>query len=171
MSTEMIRQALEKFGRVLAEAPEKARGKNASATASLRDGLAFQVSGPRGEVVQTDMPPAMGGAASAPGPGWLLRAALASCTGSVIAMRAASLGVTLDTLEVTVESESDNRGILGLDDKISAGLDELRTEVRIGAANVNPDQLREIVRWADEHSPVACTLREAPESRVDVAVV
>jgi uncharacterized OsmC-like protein len=171
MAIDAIRDAQEKLARTIGGNPENARGKNVPATATLRDGLAFQVTGPRGESVQSDMPPAMGGAAAAPGPGWLMRAALASCTGTVIAMRAAKLGIELTTLEVTVDSESDNRGILGLDDQISAGLYGMRTQVRIGAANAGTEQLREIVQWADVHSPVACTLLGSARSGVDVAVV
>ena len=117
------------------------------------------------------MPAALGGAGSAANPGWLLRAGLASCTATVIAMRAAKLGIALDTLEVSVESESDNRGMLGLDDTVSAGLSGLKMRVRIGAAGADGSQLQEIVRWADAHSPVACTLREAGEGKLDVEVV
>jgi uncharacterized OsmC-like protein len=171
MSIETIRQALEKYEKILADNPEKACAKNPSATASLQDGLSFQVTGPRGETVRTDMAPALGGAASGAAPGWLLRAGLASCTATVIAMRAASLRVVLDKLDVTVDSESDTRGMLGLDENISAGLGGFRTQVKIGAANASADQLREIVHWADAHSPVACTLREAPGNRLEVDVV
>ncbi len=171
MSSEAIRDALEKLSQTIREHPEKAGGKNSAATATLREGLGFQIAGPRGEKAETDMPRAMGGAAAAPNPGWLLRAALASCIGSVITMRAASLGIALETLEVAVESESDTRGMLGLDEKISAGLSGLQTRVRIGAANAGADQLQEIVRWAAEHSPVACTLRETAGKGVEVVVV
>ena len=73
-----------------------------------------------------------------PQPGWLVRAALASCTGTAIAMRAAKLGIAVEKLEVSVESESDNRGLLGLDQTISAALIGLRTIVRIRAANTTP---------------------------------
>ncbi len=171
MSGQSIREAQENLGKVIAENPAKAHSKNTSATASLRKDLKFQISGPRGEKVETDMPPAVGGGAAAAAPGWLLRAGLASCTATVIAMRAAKLGVALDLLEVTVDSNSDNRGLLGLDEKVSAGLSALRTQVRIGAKNATPDQLREIVHWADRHSPVACTLREAPASSLDIEIV
>ena len=58
----------------------------------------------------------VGGTATAPSPGWLLRAAEASCVTTLIAMRAAVLGVTLETVEVTVDSELDDRGMLGMDD-------------------------------------------------------
>ncbi len=60
-------------------------------------------------------------AASAPSPGWLLRAAEASCVATLITMRAAMLGIDLDTLEVTVDSVSDDRGLLGVDDTVPAG--------------------------------------------------
>jgi uncharacterized OsmC-like protein len=166
-----IREAQEKFANTIAQDSAKARVKNSPATASLDNGLKIRVTGPRGEAIETDMPAALGGTGSAANPGWLLRAGLASCTATVIAMRAAKLGVALDTLEVSVESESDNRGMLGLDETVSAGLAGLRTHVRIGAAGADGTQLQEIVRWADAHSPVACTLREAGEGRLDVEVV
>ena len=117
-----VREAMEKLGTAIAADPSKARAKNAPATARLASGLQCEVTGPNGERLATDMPPAMGGAASGPNPGWLFRGSLAACTATVIAMRAAQLGITLTDLEVTVESESDNRGILGLDEQISAGL-------------------------------------------------
>jgi len=171
MSTESIREAQEKLGRAIGENPEKARGKNAAATAVLTQDLQFRVTGPNGEAVETDMPRGMGGGAAAPAPGWLLRAALASCTGTVIAMRAAKQGVALRTLEVTVESESDNRGLLGLDERISAGLSGLRLRVKIGADGTSADQLRSLVQWGDRHSPVGCTLHEAPAVRLEVEIV
>ncbi len=168
---DMIRQAQEKVAYAIAQDPAKARVKNPSATASLQNGLRMSVTGPRGEAVETDMPPALGGAGGAANPAWLLRASLASCTATVIAMRAAKLGVALDALEVSVESESDTRGLLGLDDTVSAGLDGLRMRVRIGAAGVDGARLQEIVRWADAHSPVACTLYAAQENRIEIEVV
>jgi uncharacterized OsmC-like protein len=153
-----IREAQEKLANTIAQDPARARVKNSPATAALEHGLKIRVAGPRGEAIETDMPAALG-AGRAANPGWLLRAGLASCTATVIAMRAAKLGVALDTLEVSVESESDNRGMLGLDETVSAGLSGLRTRVRIGAAGADGAQLQDIVRWADAHSPVACTLR------------
>jgi uncharacterized OsmC-like protein len=168
MST--VSEAIAKLSKTFTEQPEKARTKNAAATASLQDGLQFLVTGPAGEKILTDMPAPMGGTASGPNPGWLLRAALASCNATVIAMRAARLGVKLETLEVTVDSDSDNRGILGLDDRVTAGLLSLRTKVRIGAKDAAPAQLRELVAWAEAHSPVGCTIRHAPSANTEVEV-
>lgn len=171
MSTSNIRTAIENVSAAIAADPAKARSKNAPATARLVGGLQCELSGPYNERLVTDMPPAMGGAASGPNPGWLLRSALASCTATVIAMRAAKLGVELADLEVTCESDSDNRGILGLDENVSAGLAAVRMKVRISAPGTPAETLREIVAWADAHSPVGCTMRNAPALRLDVEVL
>ena len=171
MTTASISAALDALGNAIRVDPDKARAKAAPATARLLEGLRCEVTGPRCEPVYTDMPPAMGGAASAPNPGWLLRGALASCMTTVVAMRAARLGLALKVLEITVESESDHRGILGMADDISAGYSALRFRVRIGADGVAPSKLRELVEWGDAHSPVGCTVRNAPVPTVEVEIV
>jgi uncharacterized OsmC-like protein len=168
MSNVQIREAIEKVSQVLAEKPEKARVRNAPATASLVEDLKCQVKGPAGETFQTDMPAGVGGGATAPTPAWLLRAALASCNATCIAMRAAKRGVNLAKLEVTVSSESDNRGMLGLDEHVSAGLQNLRVHVRISAPGTSPEELAELARWGCSHSPVGCT--DTPSAQVEVQV-
>jgi len=171
MAPTSVREAIEKLSKLFVAQPERARAKNSPATATLTEGLKFQVTGAHGESASTDMPRAVGGEGSAPNPAWLLRASLASCTATVIAMRAAQLGVALSTLEVSVSSESDARGMLGTDDGVSAGLLDLWTDVKIDAADTTGEQLEEIVRWADAHSPVGCTLRRPSASglRIEVA--
>lgn len=161
MSEQAIRDAIDNIAKVISATPDKGRVKNAPATASLINDLTLSVVGPNGESARTDMPRSIGGGGGVPQPGWLMRAALASCTGTVIAMRAAKLGIAVEKLEVSVESESDNRGLLGLDQSISAALTGLRTIVRIRAGNTPPDELQSLIRWSDAHSPVACTLRSA----------
>jgi uncharacterized OsmC-like protein len=169
MTEPAIRQAIERTMAAIGADSTKAKAKNVPATARITDGLKCEVTGPQGERLETDMPPAMGGTASGPNPAWLLRSALASCTATVIAMRAATLGIQLEALEVTVESESDARGILGMDPAVSAGLGAIRTRVKIqGAASA--DSLRALVAWADAHSPVGCTLKDNPTCLLDVEI-
>ena len=55
------------------EHPEKAVGLDAAARARLVEGLRVDVEGPHGWSVATDMSKSIGGTASAPSPGWLLR--------------------------------------------------------------------------------------------------
>ena len=171
MSLPKVREAIEQLSATISADPMKARGKNVPATARLTEGLRCELSGPYNERLVTDMAPAMGGTASGPNPGWLLRGAIASCTATVIAMRAAKLGVALSNLEVTVETDSDLRGILGLDEDVSAGHGPVRMKVTIGAPAASPEVLREIVTWADRHSPVTCTVRQAAQCSLEIRVV
>lgn len=161
MGTEQIRQAIETATAYLREHPSDARSTDSEATATIVDGLVVKVTGPGGTTIRTDMVPSVGGAATAPSPGWLLRAAEASCVTTLIAMRAATLGITLDTLEVTVDSESDDRGILGIDDTVPAGPLSGRVMVRLTAAGVEAATLEEIAHWGVKHCPVCDALERA----------
>jgi uncharacterized OsmC-like protein len=171
MSDVSISDALQRVSDVMLADPAKAHTKGTPATARLVEGLRIEVSGPTGESALTDMPTAMGGASSAPAPAWLLRAAIASCTASVIAMRAAQIGVHLKTLEATVESEVDQRGMLGLGENVSAAFTSMHLRVRIAADDAAPEDLRALVTWGDAHSPVASTVRDSPVTSVEVKIV
>lgn len=161
MSQSEIAQAITRSRQYLNDRPEKACSRDSKATAVLEEGLRVRVEGPRGWSLVTDMAPGVGGKGSAPTPGWMLRSASAACFASLIAMRAAEKGVDLSLLEVEVDSESDNRGLLGLGDDIPAGPLGLRTLVRVAAADADDATLRDIVQWADEHSPVDDAVRRA----------
>jgi uncharacterized OsmC-like protein len=170
MNNANIRESLNKISNTFAEQPDKALTRTSPLTAKLTGGLRCEVRGPNAEMMHTDMPATLGGGASAPTPGWYLRAAVASCTATVIAMHAARLGIALSTLEVSVESRADQRGLLGLDG-VAAGVSTLHTRVRIGSPGVDADELRTLVAWGDAHSPVACTVRSAPVCSIDVEIV
>lgn len=150
---------------------EECRYTDKAATAVVEDGLRCRAEGPNGALLVTDMPQAIGGGGVAPSPGWLLRAALANRDATVIAMRAAQVGVAPTALEVTVDSESDDRGLLGMDDAIPAGALSMRTRVHIAADGVPPERLLEIVTWAETHSSVGDVVRRAVPFTTEVAVV
>jgi uncharacterized OsmC-like protein len=154
MSNTKIRDALAQATAYLTAHPNEARYTDSPATAVLELGLAVTVQGPNGAVVRTDMPKSVGGGDGAPSPGWLLRAAQASCLATLIAMRAAQQGIELGRIEVVVDSESDDRGILGLDDSVPAGPLSSRARVRIGRTDLPPGQINAIIRWAEVHCPV-----------------
>jgi uncharacterized OsmC-like protein len=170
MSNLAARESLERAKRLFLEKPAAARKPNAWATAVWRDGLACELSGPAAEKAITDMPEPMGGQAAGCNPGWLLRAGMASCAATAIAMRAAMQGIALKTLEVKVESQSDARGLVGIAD-VPTALANLRMSVKIGADGIDEAQLRELAAWGEANSPVSCTLRERPPVALDVSVV
>jgi uncharacterized OsmC-like protein len=171
MSGERIRLSIDGISNYFSQHPEKACGPDPKAVAVVEEGLRCRVEGSNGAILVTDMPKGVGGAATAPTPGWFLRAALASCDATMIAMRAAQLGVTLTSLEVTVESESDNRGLLGLAGAEFPGPLAVRIVVRLGSEDVPAEQLRQIVKWAEDHSPVGDAVRRAIPSAAVVEVV
>jgi uncharacterized OsmC-like protein len=164
-----IRKAIEAASDYLAKNPEEARSTDSAAVATLVDGLVMRVDGPSGASISTDMVPSVGGTATAPSPGWLLRAAEASCVATLIAMRAAVLGITLDTLEVTVDSESDDRGLLGIDESVPAGPLRGRVAVRITADGIDPATLEEMAHWGVKHCPVCDALERAVPITTEVA--
>jgi uncharacterized OsmC-like protein len=169
MGEDAIQDAIRTASEYLAQHPEEARSTDSAASATLVDGLVVRVSGPAGASVTTDMVPSVGGTATAPSPGWLLRAAVASCVVTLIAMRAAMLGISLDRLEVTVDSESDDRGILGIDKDVPAGPLSGRVSVRLTAVGVDPRTLDEIAHWGFKHCPVFDALERAVPLMTEVA--
>jgi uncharacterized OsmC-like protein len=150
---EAIRNAIETASGKLAEHPEMAVGTDAAATAVREEGLRFRVDGPNGAIT-TDMSESVGGAASAPTPGWLMRAALAACDATTVAMEAARDGIELNELSVSVESETDFRGVLGVNGGPNPGPLAIRVRIELTAPEATEDQLREIVKRAEAHSPV-----------------
>jgi uncharacterized OsmC-like protein len=168
--TSPIATALNNLSETIQAHPEKARAKYAPATATLESGLKCRVTGPSEEHIETDIPAGMGGTGTGPNPGWFFRASLAACCSTVIAAQAARLGINLTKLEVTVEGEGDIRGMLGLDERVSAGHSAIRSNVEIGATNATPEQLQKLVEWAVDHSPVCRTVRDAPINTLSVSI-
>jgi uncharacterized OsmC-like protein len=161
MPARSIGDAIRRAREYLTQRPDEARYTDTAAIARIVDGLRCQVEGPGDAAVVTDMSTGVGGEASAPSPGWLLRASHAACDATLIAMRAAEEGVELTRLEVIVDSESDDRGLLGMDNSVPSGPLRTRVRVSIAAPGVPKEQLRKIVGWAHEHSPVDDALSRA----------
>jgi len=163
-----IGRAIENARNYLADHPDEARSTDSAATAVVEDGLRCRVEGPGGASVYTDMPAAVGGASTAPTPGWFTRAGHAACDATLITMRAAELGISLRRVEVVVDSESDDRGVLAMDDEVPAGPLSVRSRVRITADGIDPQVLRELVEWADRHSPISDAIRRAIPTSVEI---
>src|SRR5512143_2343323 len=145
MSTQdNIRESLQRLMRYYTQDPDKAVGHDKEAVAVIEAGLRARASGPDGQTLVCDMARGLGGTATAPSPGWMMRAALANCEAIMIALRAAQLGIHLNTLEVRVESVSDDRGMLGMDNSKPAGPLNIKVGIRIGADRVLAGKLREI---------------------------
>ncbi|MCC7360324.1 MAG: OsmC family protein [Anaerolineales bacterium] len=168
-----IRDCLQGVMAYYTQNPDKALSSDKEAVAVIEDGLRVRAMGPDGQVLVCDMPKGLGGGATAPTPGWTMRAALANCEAVMIALRAAQLGIELARLEVRVASVSDDRGLLGMDDSKPAGPLNMTISVRIGAQGVPAETLQEIVAWAAKHSPVGepLTRRIPTEHAVEIVTL
>lgn len=167
---QQIRSAIEAAITYLREHPDEARSADVPATATVEGGLRIRAAGPDGRLLITDMPAVVGGGGSAPSPGWMLRAAHAACDATLVAMCAAQEGIHLTTLQVTVGSESDDRGLLGMDGSTPAGPLAISVHYRLAADGVPADRLRALIDRAEAHSPVGDAVRRAVPVTVDVEI-
>lgn len=163
-----IRSAIEGAVEYLTRHPEEARYTDSVARATMRDSLRVDVVGSDGERLTTDMPSSIGGRGEEPSPGWLFRAALASCVASTVAMEAARSGIELSSLEVEVDSESDDRGILGIDPRVPAGPLTASVRIRASAHGEASGGLREILETGVRRCPVFDATRRDVEVVLDI---
>lgn len=111
---------------------------------------------------------AIGGTHSAPVPGDLLCAALASCQESSLRMVADALGVRLVQLGVSVRGHVDVRGTLG-DLLAPVAFQSFEVSVRLRAAPAtHPQRLRQLYRAAERSCVVLQTLRSGVPVSVEL---
>jgi uncharacterized OsmC-like protein len=101
--------------------------------------------------------------------GDVLLAALAGCQDITVKMVAASMGVALEELRVTVTGEMDFRGTMGIDREVPVGYQRIVCEIRVKAQG-DPARIQRMVEKAEQYCVVRDTLaRGVPvESRVIV---
>lgn len=126
-----------------------------------------------GHEIETDLPVELGGAGGI-SPGWFVRAGLANCTATCVALEAARAGIELDLLEVTAASRSDVRGLLGMVDAdgtpVYSGFQALKIEVRIAAQGVPAERLRALVEAGQAISPMTAVVRDAQDVGLSIEV-
>lgn len=165
-----VRDSIEKAVEYLTENPDDARYTDSHARAELASSLRVLVTGPDGESLTTDMPGAVGGRDEELSPGWLYRASVASCVASTIGMETARAGVDLDSLVVEVDGESDDRGILGMDDSTPAGPLSLSVRVRARADVGGMSELEDLIERGVRRCPVFDATQRGVEVSVDIDV-
>lgn len=165
-----IAHAIRNATEYLTANPGEARYTDSAAVATLEGGLKVRVAAPDGREIETDMSKGVGGEDSAPSPGWLFRAALASCDATLIAMRAAVLGIELTKVEVTIDSESDDHGILGIDESVPAGPLSMRTRIEVAARDADAESVHQLVEWAVAHCPVCDAIKRAVPMSLEIEV-
>ena len=164
MSAQYVADAMHRAEVVLRRRPDMGMHDDSPAVATWRGSTRIVASNDNGIQISTDMPSELGGTGDQVTPGWLLRAGLAACTATRIAMGAAAASIELTTLELRVTSRSDTRGLLGMAEadgtRIGAGPHDIQMHVRIAARGVSEEQLRTLVQESHRCSPVPCAIQE-----------
>lgn len=172
MSAEYVADAMQRAEVVLRRRPDMGMHDDAAATARWRGNTRIITSHSNGIEIPTDMPGELGGTGDQVTPGWLMRAGLAACTATRIAMGAAAAGIELTALELRASSRSDTRGLLGMNEAdgtpVGAGPRDVQLYVTIAARGVSAERLRALVEESHRCSPVPCAMQE--ETPVDLHI-
>ena len=165
MTLRAISAAMDRLAAILRRRPEFGLQDDTPATARWEGGLRVVSRHENGTQLLTDMPAELGGSGTQVTPGWLMRAGLASCVATRIAMAVAAEHIELAMLEVTTGSRSDARGLFGMTNADGAPVDpgplDVELIVRISAPGIAPDRLRVLVEEGHRFSPVSNALCHA----------
>ncbi|MDE2350213.1 MAG: OsmC family protein [Gammaproteobacteria bacterium] len=174
MTLQAISAAMNRLADALRRKPGLAVHEDSGATARWESGLRVVSTHPNGMQVLTDMPAELGGAGGQITPGWLMRAGLAACVATRIAMAAASENIALSVLEVSTRSRTDARGFFGMADAdgvtVDAGPKDMAVRVRIGAPGIPSQRLRTLVETSHRCSPVSDALCRAVPVALEIDV-
>ncbi|UVJ45276.1 OsmC family protein [Pseudomonas sp. LS1212] len=175
MAAQDIATALQRVETVLRRHPEAGLHDDTPVMARWEGGTRVAARHANGTQVLTDMPTQLGGNDDRVTPGWLLRAGLASCALTGIAMAAALEGIELGSLEVQASSRSDLCGLLGVPgtdgQPVGAEPQGVELQVRISAPGVSPERLQALVEDSQRRSPVCCALQHPVPVVLHIEVV
>jgi uncharacterized OsmC-like protein len=115
-----------------------------------------------------DHPEVLVGADQAPTPVEFLLHALGACLMAGIANISAARGVTLTSVEATIEGEIDLQGLLGLSDKVRNGYENIRVTIHIDG-DAPRETLTQIVEQSRARSAVYDVLTNGVQVSVEVA--
>ncbi len=101
--------------------------------------------------------------------GDLLLASLAACQEITVRMVAAAMGITLQSVAVTVSGDLDFRGTMGVDPDAPVGFSAIRTDIHL-AADAPADRLQRLAQRAERFCVVASTLRRPPVLTTSIEV-
>jgi uncharacterized OsmC-like protein len=174
MASRDIAAALERTERALKRRPSAGLQPDPPCLARWTGGARVVARDPRGREVVTDLSAALGGDDEGPSPGWLIRAGIANCMVTCIAITAARASIELERLEVDVASRSDARGLFGMAEPdgapVLSGPRDVEMTVRIAAGGVPAQRLRGLVQAAEAFSPVQAVIERPTRVAIRVEI-
>jgi len=92
--------------------------------------------------------------------------ALAGCVTTTTVLHAAARGIRIESISTELEGDIDLQGLLGLDESVSPGYEEIRMRMHI-EADCSDEELDDLMRFASTHSPVCTTVCRPVPVQVD----
>jgi uncharacterized OsmC-like protein len=164
---QQIADALQRLNFTIDRRPEFGR-RTTSTTSTLGDRLHCSTEA-KHWTIDADLAPALGGEGSAPSPGLQVSAALGACLAIGYRMHAAEAGIELDSVRVTVETDTDVAGLLRTDASAPPGFTGIRYHVEIDTS-APTDEVERIVDVADRLSAVLDMLARPHEVHRTVSI-
>lgn len=102
-------------------------------------------------------PPVLLGNNEGANPVEFLLHALAGCVTTTLVLHATARGITIRKLSTELEGDLDVQGLLGLDENVSPGYEQIRIRLNI-EADCSDEELDDLLATAQRHSPVCNTV-------------
>lgn len=102
-------------------------------------------------------PPVLLGNNEGANPVEFLLHALAGCVTTTTVLHAAARGIRIESLSTELEGDIDLQGLLALDESVPAGYRQIRMKMHV-KADCSDEELDELLRFAQQHSPVCNTV-------------
>ena len=92
--------------------------------------------------------------------------ALAGCMTTTFVLHAAARGIRIEEMSTELEGDIDLHGLLGLNDAVSPGYEQIRIRMRV-KADCSDQELDDLIAYAQAHSPVCNTVCRPVPVRVE----
>lgn len=102
-------------------------------------------------------PPVLLGNNEGANPVEFLLHALAGCVTTTLVLHAMARGITIMELSTELDGDMDLRGLLGLDETVSPGYEQIRIRMNV-KADCSDKQLDDLLAFTQQHSPVCNTV-------------
>ena len=102
-------------------------------------------------------PPVLLGENEGANPVEFLLHALAGCVTTTLVLHATARGIKIRELSTQLEGDLDLQGLLGLDDSVSPGYEQIRIKMNV-EADCSDEELDDLLAYTQQHSPVCNTV-------------
>jgi uncharacterized OsmC-like protein len=111
-------------------------------------------------------PPVLMGDNEGANPVEFLLHALAGCVTTTFVLHAMARGIAIQTLSTELEGDLDLQGLLGLDDAVSPGYEQIRIRMHV-TADCSDVELDDLLAYTQMHSPVCNTVCRPVPVRIE----